>query len=258
MRLAILVISAAFASAVDAQVPGTRMTVDVSVTSVTLRGDTTGVTYVLYNRPDSQDSLMMFAVDAPGHVTSITRPDSLWSADTLLYDVQPVAVWGILGLLAPAATAPSIAFESLGLPGIATTWAQGKWPMPGCCDDDPPPPTEDDVLATHSVTGKTVGIDPWPSDRSVQGLLARLRGLTQSSCGSTLLWITDSSVCTQLLADIDAAESYRAAGAFSQASETLDQFVSLLGSSSTSFSPGVTSSAYWLLRPNVDVIKSLL
>src|SRR5215210_7042860 len=87
MRIVVAALLAGFATGLDGQTPGTRLTVDVNVVSVTLRGDTARVTYVLYNRPASQDSLVMFTVEAPAHVTfiSIPEPDSLWSADTMLY-----------------------------------------------------------------------------------------------------------------------------------------------------------------------------
>lgn len=204
---------------------------------------------------------MMFIVDAPAHVSYISRPnpDSLWSADTLLYGVQPAAIWGVLGLLAPTATTPSITFESTGLPGIETTWAQGSWPIPTCCDDDPDPPPSDNLLEMHSVMGKTVGVDPWPSDRSSQALLARLRSLTQMSCAAPLLWIADAALCSQLLSNLDSAESYRASGASAQAQNSIDQFTSLLGGPDPStLTPGVTSSAYWLLKPNAAIVKGIV
>lgn len=261
MPIAFIVFLAAFATAAYAQTPGTRLTVDVNVTSVFLQGDTTSVTYVLYNRPGSQDSLMMFAVDAPAHVSYISRPnpDSLWSADTLLYGAQPAATWGVLGLLAPAATTPSITFKSTGLPGILKTWTQGNWPIPTCCDDDPDPPPSENLLEMHSVTGKTVGIEPWPSNRSSQALLARLRSLTQTSCAPPLNWITDSTLCTQLLTDLDAAETSRAAGANVLAKTSLDHYkASLSGLQPGTFANGVTAQAYWLLRSNADIVKSVL
>ncbi len=201
---------------------------------------------------------MMFTVDAPGRVTYISRPnpDSLWSADTLLYGVQPAASWGILGLLAPGATTPSVSFESVGLPGILATWAQGKWPIPTCCDDDPPAAPSEDPLEMHSVKGKTVGVDPWPSDRSAQSLLARLRALTQQVCSTPLLWITDSTICSGLLLDIDQAESARASGNPTLAKIFLVHYKSMLSAGSSAGS--VTSSGFWLLTPNADLVESII
>ena len=242
------------------QAPGTRLTVDVTVTSIALRGDTATVSYTLYNRPTSQDSLLLFMVDAPAHVKSISRPspDSLWSADTLLHAVQPVAMWGDLGLLAPAATSSALSFESVGLPGIQQTWIQGSFPIPTGTESDsgPPPPAS---FEEFNVIGKTVGIDPWPNDRSSQALLARVRSLTQTTCDASLQWISNASLCTQMLADLDEAESQRAAGSPSAARGAIDSFVSRLGGPDpANLASGVTTSAYWLLKPNADIVRALL
>jgi hypothetical protein len=241
-----------------AQVPGTRLTIDASVTSITLRGDTTHVAYVLSSRPESQDSLFAFIVDAPAHVTSITPPNSLWVVDSLVRGTQPAAFWGILNPLPPGATSPAIAFESVGIPGIMTSWAQGNWPLPTCCDDDPPSSGEDPIV-TRSVSVSVVGVEPWPSDRSAQSLLARLRTLTQTSCASPLSWITDAALCSQLVSDIDAAESYRASGQNAQAQSSLDHYSGLISSPDPGVpATGVKNAAYWLLNSNIQVVKSSL
>src|SRR5712671_4384561 len=241
----------------SAQIAGTRFTLDVTVNSVVMRGDTAQVTYILYNRPQSQDSVFMFVVDAPARVRYISRPQpsSLWLVDSLIHVSEPAAFWSMLSYLAPSASTPSLQFESVGLPGVVTNWAIGKWPIKTCCDDDPPGSGEN-VLVTRSVQSKTVGVEPWPGDRSSQAMLSRLRTLTQNSCSTPLNWITDSSLCTQLIADIDAAESFRASGSGSQVQTTIDHYNGLLGTSAA-FAPGVTSPAFWLLSSNAGIIRAM-
>jgi hypothetical protein len=60
------------------------------------------------------------------------------------------------------------------------------------------------------INGKTVGVEPWPPDRTAKALLARLRALSQTSCGSPLKWITSSALCTKLIGYLDQADTYRA------------------------------------------------
>ena len=243
--------------AIEAQLPGSRVTVDVNVTLVAMRGDTAQITYVLYNRPESQDSLFMFAVDAPARIKYIPRPqpDSLWLVDSLIHRHTPAAFWSMLSLLAPSGTTPPLLYESVGLPGVVTDWALGNWPLPNCCDDDPPSQSED-VLVTRTVQGKTVGVEQWPTDRSAQALLARLRTLTETACATPLQWITDSALCTQLVSDVDTAEAYRASDDNSHVQSTLVHYTSLVGTPGA-LTPGVTAQAYWLLASNADIIRAM-
>lgn len=260
MRFLPIAFLAFVATDLHAQLPGTRLTVAVQVNSIAVRGDTTNVAYVLSNSAGSQDSLFAFIVDAPARVSSIPRPqpDSSWMTDSLIHETVPAAFWSKLDLLAPSSSTAQIFFESVGIPGIVDKWVQGHWPIPTCCDDDPPDVGED-VFVTRTVQGKTAGVEPWPSDRSAQALLARLRTLTQTSCASPLLWISDGALCNQLVADLDAAEAYRALSAFAEARTTMDQFSSRLnGADPGTFAPGVTSPAFWLLKANADIVKTTL
>jgi hypothetical protein len=178
--------------------------------------------------------------------------------DSLIHENVPAAFWSKLDLLAPSSTTSPISFESVGLPGIVNEWVQGHWPIPTCCDDDPQGVGED-VFVTRTVQGKTVGVEPWPFDRSAQALLARLKSLAQTSCASPLLWITDGALCGQLVADLDAAEAYRASSAFAEARATIDQFSSRLnGADPGTFATGVTSPAFWLLKANAEIVKGTL
>lgn len=260
MRITILTVLACSPVLLHAQVPGTRLNVDVTVSSVVLRGDTTRVSYVLRNRPESQDSLLTFIVDAPARVSYIARPqpDSLWTVDSLVRGNRPAALWEFLNLLAPSASTGPIFFESVGLPDIVSQWAGGDWPLPTCCDDDAPG-TGEDAFVTRTVQGRTVGVEQWPGNRSSQALLARLRSLTQESCATPLLWVSDGTLCAQLVTDLDAAESYRATGATAQARSAMDHFKGLLaGPAPGTFATGVTSAAYWLLKSNADIVMIVL
>jgi hypothetical protein len=93
------------------------------------------------------------------------------------------------------------------------------------------------------------------ADRSIQALIARLRTLSQTVCAAPLNWITNATLCSQLISDLDAAEGFRATGATSQVQSTLDHYKSLLGTS-TSFATGVNSAAYWMLSANADIIRN--
>jgi len=182
----------------------------------------------------------------------------MWMVDSLVRGTDPAAFWGILNLLPPATSTVPLQFESVGLPGIVTNWAQGNWPLPTCCDDDSPDSAED-VLVTRTVVGKTVGVEPWPADRSSQALIARLRTLTQTSCASPLLWLTDAGLCSQLESDIDAAEAYRASGVNAEAQSTLDHYKALLsGPDPGTIAIGVKNPGYWLLITNADIVKRSL
>jgi len=261
MRILKFIVAVVCAAKLPAQTPGTRLSVEVNVTSVVIRGDTTGVFYTVRNGSGSQDSLFTFTVDAPARVIYIAAPppDSIWKADSLVSGNQPAAQWVTLDLLPPGAISPDLSFESLGLPSIVTHWAEGGWPLPACCDDDSANAGDAYTLAIRSVQGKTVGVEQWPSDRSTQALLGRLHELTQTVCGSPLIWVTDSALCTALVSDLSAAESFRASGATIEARNSLDHYKGLLsGPDPGSFAPGVTSPAYWLLRANADIVRGRL
>jgi hypothetical protein len=248
-----------FAESLAAQNPGQHVQVIVTPVLTTIRADTAGVTLTVRSGTASTENLSTFLIDAPGHVLRISTPSPAmsWSTDSL-WAGQPKALWIILALLPPGSTTPQLYFESVGLPGILTYWAGGDFPPPMVDDanDGKPAP---DLLATEMINGKTVGVEPWPSDRTAKGLLARLRSLTQSSCGSPLLWITSSTLCTKLIGYVDQAETYRASGKTTQAKSSLNSYISALsGKTSGTFATGVTASGYWLLQPNANIVISKL
>jgi len=189
----------------------------------------------------------------------IPAPAQSWAAFND-FNGLPMAYWAMLDLVPPGTTTPGLYYESTGLPGIVNYWAGGEVPPKGGEEDEPNPSAPpNDPLVTEMINGKTVGVEPWPADRSSQALLARLRSLTQTSCAAPLSWVTDSGLCSQLIQDLDSAEAYRASGAATQARTSLLHFGSLLtGTPPGSYPAGVSSSAYWLLKPNADVIVGLM
>jgi hypothetical protein len=109
------------------------------------------------------------------------------------------------------------------------------------------------------LTGQTVGIEPWPADRSAQSLLARLRGLTQTSCTTPLQWISSTTLCDALIADLDQAESFRSSGQTAEARNSLSAFIAAItGSPPGTPAAGVTAAGYWLLQSNASIVLDLL
>jgi hypothetical protein len=243
--------------ALQTATPGKGLAVEVTVNSVALRGDTVGITYSLYNRPQSRDSLSVFAVDAPAGVTNIPRPQpktEWWVSPT--YKGRDIAFWAKLGTLPPATTSIPLYFESVGLPAVVTDWVVGDFPLPEGEGDDT---TTDDELRDNAVIGKTIGVERFPPDPTPRSLLTRLRSLTQASCASPLLWITDSEICSQLLKAVDRAAANHSGGRTAQAKRELDHYRSLLSSPRQGVpADRVSSAAYWLLRSNAAIIENIL
>jgi len=241
----------------NAQTPGTRLVVDVEVKSLVVQGDTMAVTYLLYNRPTSRDSLYTFTVDAPARVKSIPtpQPQTKYDADSI-YRGRSVADWAFLSFLPPGATSVALTFQSVGVPAIVSDWAGGNYPL---LEENAADSTYSDPLKYRTVRGKTVGVEPWPADRTPRALIVRLRSLTRTSCAAPLKWITASSLCTKLIASLDQAETNRAAGNVSNAKSAVATYIKLLsGKTAGAFAAGVTNPAYWLLKPNAEIVVSKL
>lgn len=238
--------------------PGQRIGVDVQIKSVIVRGDTVGITYRVKNREGSEEPLLSFLVDAPSRVVSIRTPspESNWYASTD-FRQRPMAVWDLLERqLPPGGVTPDLFFEAVGLPGISTYWAGGKFKR--LSDEDAADNEVDDPLANEMINGMTVGVEPSPVDRSPAALLKRLRTLTTSSCKAPLLWIRDTTLCSQLLSDIDRAESFRSSGQPAQTKEALAHYLALLVGLSADTAVASMTSGYWLLKSNTEIISSLL
>ena len=238
---------------------GQHVKVIVTPVSTAVRGDTTGISYTVRSTTASTEKLVAFFVDAPARVLRIPPPAPVsdWSTDSLWVG-RPMAQWTILNLLNPGSTTPRLYFESVGLPGILTYWAGGDFPPPPVDDAaDGKPPS--DLLASEMIHGKTVGVDPWPANRTPKALVARLRALTTTSCAAPLKWLKSSALCTKLVGYLDQAEANRAAGNVTSAKSFMAIYIkSLSGESASGFATGVTSSGFWLLKPNADIIVSRL
>ena len=240
------------------QNPGQNVSVDIGVTSLTVTADSTRVSYAVTNLANSTEPLWAYYVDAAAGVLRMaTAPaPARWLTDTN-FGGRPMAGWMFLDDISPSSTTPTLQFDAVGLPGIVTYWAGGYFPLP---EGDDALVTDSTVLpdkfATSTITGQTVGVEQWPTDRSAQALLARLRTLTQRSCAAPTHWITDSSLCSQLLADLDQAESNRANGQSAAARDTLVHYQGLVSSGSTAGT--VKSPAYWLLKSNAEVVSAIL
>ena len=95
--------------------------------------------------------------------------------------VPGVAEW-VGGIIPPGSSTPELHFDAVGLPGIVTYWAGGIFVFPSRDEENNNSP-EPDPLATEMINGQTVGVDSWPADRTAKALIARLRRLTQRTCG---------------------------------------------------------------------------
>jgi hypothetical protein len=163
-----------------------------------------------------------------------------------------MAVWDLLGTqLPPGGVTPDLSFEAIGLPGISTFWAGGKFKLPS--DEDAAESEVDDPLANEMIHGLTVGVERAPTDGTPQALLKRLGNLTGLSCKAPTLWISDASLCTQLVSDLAGAEALSSRGQPAQAKEAVLHYISLLGDPRAA---AVNNSAYWLLKSNAEIINS--
>jgi len=261
-HLAVLLLTSVLPkTGVLAQNPGQHISVEVIPDSVVVRGDTVGIRAIVRNLSTSVDSLLTYAIDVPGGVSKILKPDPaiLWDAVTSVSG-RSAAAWTTGEVVAPGGATPELYFESVGLPTVQTFWAGGDYQYPSYDDGSTSDTvTVSDPLNKAMIQGKTVGVELWPSNRTAQALLARLRSLTTSACASPLLWITDGALCTALLADIDQAELKRANNQLTEARASLAHYISLLaGAQPGSPAAGVTASGYWLLRPNAEIVTGLL
>lgn len=235
--------------------PGTNLVVDVMVTEVAVLGNRARVEYVLENSAESIEELFVFSVDAPSPVLSIPlpQPEQFWTTSTF-YREHSVASWTLLGVhLAPGESSPALVFEAAGLPGIVTHRVRGWAPPP------PVTPRPHDFVVSNprdenSVLGKTVGIEPFPTDLSPVNLVRRLQELTDETCGE-LGWIDNPGVCNSLRRKLENAERSLRRGPTNAAEGQLN---ALLNELEAQRGEHVNDSAYWLLRSNAEFVLSAL
>lgn len=237
-------------------VPGTNIEMDVVVTAVSVRGDTAEVTYVLRNRPSSAEQLFQFAVEAPSPVLriSIPQPEQDWLAH-VSYRSRSIAHWGVLGEeVQPGQQSPPLGFSAIGLPGIVTYWVRGYAEPPMLTEADTLSVPPSDPLVENSVKGSTVGIAPLPGDLGPGSLLARLRSLTDQTCGD-LAWITSASVCRSLKEKLQRASRSVTKGDKTGARGRLESFVAELAAQHNGAGTlPVKEAAFWLLKVNAEYL----
>src|SRR6267378_4344318 len=196
LRIFIALLSALLSRSLLAQNPGQHVIVDVHIASITRSSDTTGVSYLVTSLAGSTEKLGRFAVDVPGGVLRITTPGPAkrWDTEKSGFNGRPLAEW-VGGMIPAGSSTPELHFDAVGLPGIVTYWAGGVFVFPSREETDNSSP-DPDPLATEMINGKTVGVEPWPSDRTANGLIARLRRLTQRTCAAPLNWVNSVSLCS--------------------------------------------------------------
>nr|PZN59721.1 MAG: hypothetical protein DIU58_17475 [Sphaerobacter thermophilus] len=259
MRHVMILMLLALPARLSAQgTPGTNISIDVLVGPVTRHGDTISVQYVLRSQPQSVEPLFHYTVDAPAPVVAMTHPDPKedWATFTE-YRGRSIAEWTVLGdEMQPGDTSPPLGFRAIGLPTIVTYWVRGYTPPPPLgAADTLPVVAPSDPLTENSVPGKTVGVEPFPSDLTPPALLRRIQGLLGESC--SLGWVA-SGTCPSLAALLQQASTALGVDDIATAIARLDAFVAELESGHQTGSGAVNAAAYWLLRINAEFIRERL
>jgi hypothetical protein len=169
-------------------------------TSVEVHGDTVRVILDVRNAATSNRDLFVFTVDAPTPALNVEQLGSpaVWDVDVAKEFGRSVASWGFISPhVAPGRAAPALAFSALGLPGVVRYWAEPWIPADTIESADVPVASAVPGPGNSAAdSGVTIGIVPFPADRSRAALLARLGTLLQDAC--TRGWIDNQGVCTSL------------------------------------------------------------
>lgn len=181
-----------------------KLSIAVEPSALESSGDTVRVSYRVTSSEQSTSELLMFTVDAPSRALRVEIPANASKRD---YDTgtefgRSVASWGFMRSLIPGATSPALSFSAVGLPGIVKYWAT-PLVLPDTVETpDVPAKAGQPVGPGNSAadSGYTVGVVPFPSDRSRIALLARLDRLTRSACARA--WVDNAGVCNSLLVKI--------------------------------------------------------
>jgi hypothetical protein len=182
----------------------TALSIRANPVLVTVQGDTTRIAYAVTNTVTSTAELFAFTVDAPVRVLRVEKPAPLlqWHVTRRLAG-RSVASWSFIETqLGVGQTSPPLAYAAVGLPGLVTYWARVYVPP----DTVEPPDVADAPRATGpgafaNDSGTTVGVVPFPIDRSRGALLARLGALLSDVCARG--WIDNAGVCTSLRTKIE-------------------------------------------------------
>jgi hypothetical protein len=240
--------------------PGTNLSVTVQVVGIAMHGDTTTISFFVANAPSSSEELFDFSVDAPSPVTSINlpSPSERWKNSTRVKGLT-VASWTMLGTHLPhGSQTPELRYSAIGLPGVVGYWAQGRFPVPEyhpvTLSDTVPTPRE--AIAANRISGVSVGVEPFPSDRSAAALSLRLRGLTGQACDS-LHWIGETEVCSDLTAVLDSATQALGQSDTATARSNLLNFLVVVAAHHDT-GGSLNDNAFWLLSANADFIVQSL
>jgi hypothetical protein len=182
------------------------LSIRVEPASLEVHGDTVRIAYRVTNATASTSKLFEFTVDAPAPALRVEAPPRTrqWFIVTAKDYGRSVANWGFIDpLLGPGKASPSLAFSARGLPGLVKYWG-GPFIPPDTVETADVTVAEDAPAGPGNFaadSGVTIGIVPFPADRSRAALLARLRGLEQDACARG--WIDNAGVCTSLQVKIE-------------------------------------------------------
>lgn len=191
-----------------------QLSLRVAPLTLAVPGDTVRISYAVTNQPSSIGSLFIFIVDAPAAPLRVEEPapSTQWYVRDRFVE-RPVASWSFIEQqLAPGATSPSLTYSAVGLPGLVKYWGVPYVPPDsvGMADDAAAAPdstTSAGPGRISSDSGFTVGIVPFPADRSPGALSQRLAGLIDEACLRGL--VDNQGVCNSLNAKVRAGQ-YRA------------------------------------------------
>jgi hypothetical protein len=222
----------------------------VRVTSASLLGDTTTVTYVVGNEPVSGEALWVLLVDTPSPALRVEKPDAPRWFTNNRYRNRPTARWALHAnvLTAPGQSTPPLRFAAVGLADTVRYWAVPDLDAHPPIDEEEPEGVKLDPLKSYSDSGMTVGVTAIAPGTTPLNLVTRLRRLVDFSCGAPQ-WITSPTTCNTMRSYLDQATTYLQANAKKEARREIDRFNQQLTARR-----GVSDNAYWLLRGNVDYL----
>ena len=218
------------------------MTVHVTPSALAVTGDTVRVSYLVTNDSSSTRTIFNFLVDAPstGLRVETPQPSTLWYV-TQNWQRRPLGNWAFLGEQGrPGRTAGPLVLSAIGLPGVVTWWGIPYLPADSVASADEErqvrPVVSPAPGASSADSGHTVGIVPFPADRSPAALVARLGRLIDEACVRG--WVNDAAACERLKRSL--------------ADGTVAAFVSELDAQRGRF---VAPAAYFLLRENARMLS---
>ena len=198
-----------------AQEPGQRLTTDVLVAAVTVRGDTTAVSYRVHNHTTSVDDFWTLSVPMLASYVKVSTPVPTggWLADSSSQG-RPVARWSMLGTrLPPGGTTPQMAYESIGLPGVTDAWVGGYFPLDTADVDFDIIPVDSipDPLTHRKNRIQVIGVVRADSTSTPLAMIADQDTLTRFVCQQPG-WTIPTVTCNELLTELKDAARDEASG----------------------------------------------